>query len=77
MKIIIVYDGRYTKSHIIGHLLKVGYNGEYKFALDIPDEDLIGYIRESSEIWTFGECSSDYTVLMAENIGVEVWQMEG
>ena len=75
MKVLIAYDEKYTKQHIINDLVAEGFHHEYMFAVDLNIDGIRSALLEADEIWTFGNCTQQVVVGLAKEYGVDTWQM--
>jgi hypothetical protein len=76
MKVLIIYSpNSFTKQSIIDQIVSEGHKHEFLFMVDLADEEVIGRLREASEVWVYGQVHDDVNLHLARSSGVEIWQM--
>lgn len=69
--------GEIKKDLVVKDLEQDGYKHNFLFGNTgtLELEDKVEYINQSDEVWCFGDCSDTEDLMLARELGKDIWQM--
>jgi len=74
-KVVIVYADKYTSDFILEELKAEGFQYTFKLANELTHIEQEMYIKESDEVWLFGNVERSMAYQFAIEYGIDTWQM--